>query len=74
MGLLKGGFLVHRSDVRNTDEEIEHYKDDNTAISFTLLRLSKMTKVERAFSASSEGQTNAAIAGKFLYGKDGMPK
>ncbi|SDE71292.1 hypothetical protein [Kordiimonas lacus] len=57
-----------------TDDEIDHSKNDNTAISLTLLRLSKMTKAERAFAANSEGQTNAANADKFLYGEDGMPK
>lgn len=57
-----------------TDEEIDHEKDDNTAISFTLLRLSNMTKAERAFNANTESQTDAAHSDNFLYGEDGMPK
>ncbi|NVJ96664.1 MAG: hypothetical protein HWE25_00840 [Alphaproteobacteria bacterium] len=56
-----------------TDEEIDDDKDDHTGISLTLLRLSRMTKAERAFNASSEGQADAANTDKFLYGKDGLP-
>lgn len=57
-----------------TDEEVDHEKDRDSAISFTLLRLSKKTKAERALDMGMESQSDAANADKFLYGDDGMPK
>lgn len=56
---------------RISDEEIDQEKSNEAAISFTLIRLSKKSKTERAFGSD---QADAANADKYLYNDEGLPE
>ncbi len=56
------------------DDEIDGEKQKDNSISHTLIRLSKMSRVERAFNEPDFENTDATNADKFLYNKDGLPE